>query len=739
MGHKTRAYKHRLDKYYHLARSVGYRSRAAFKLIQLNQQYDFLSTAGVCLDLCAAPGGWSQVAAKYMPVGSMIIGIDLAPIKPIPNVMTLQADITSPKTHARVRKMIQGNRADVILNDGAPNVGAAWITDSTNQLDLCLASLKFATLFLRKGGTFVTKVFRSEHYNALIWVLERFFEKVISTKPKASRDTSAEFFIVARNYKAPTDVDPRLLDSQYVFTDFEELMNTDKVPVETRVKTSMEFSSCTVSDFIKTSEAKAILATVNQIEFDQGPLAVAAAAHPATNPEIREYLNDLKVISRADWKVILKWRKVMREALIAGAEVEPEQEEKEAGNEEDDDLDDELKAKLNEVKMKQRKREKSEAKHRMKMREQLLKRLQKNSRNPSATADMLDPEVRYGKLNTPFIQSDDTSGKTYEQLVEENLEYIESKGFGKRATDMDDDGETIIPVKFARHVEIPEEELTGDKATKMWFQQSIFQDDSDEDSSDSDDEEEKGLKGVLQSDSDYSEDEEAAEGKAEEVEETPETAEIKEKAAAAAEQLRGQSIKNFDATAYSIAKRVLTGNAHTGREIIDDSFNRYLHDDGELPQWFVEDEKYHNRPMTPVSKDDVAEWRQRMRDINEVSTKRVVEARARKKQKALLKMKSLQEKASEIADKEGLNERSKLRIMERIYNRGMSKLDSEPKIVVAQKRDGGKVKIPNSAKGKKVRVVDPRFKKDLRGQKNAANRPQGVARKKKSKYIHRRK
>ena len=220
---KTRAYKHRLDKYYHLAHAVGYRSRAAFKLVQLNQQYDFLTNATYCLDLCAAPGGWSQVAAKYMPAGSTVIAIDLAPIKPIPHVITLQSDITAPKTQAKVRKIMQGNRCDVVLNDGAPNVGAAWITDSTNQLDLCLASLKFATLFLKKGGAFVTKVFRSEHYNSLLWVLNQFFEQVIPTKPKASRDTSAELFIVCLQYKAPTMVDPRMLDPQYVFSDLDEL------------------------------------------------------------------------------------------------------------------------------------------------------------------------------------------------------------------------------------------------------------------------------------------------------------------------------------------------------------------------------------------------------------------------------------------------------------------------------------------------------------------------------------
>ena len=143
--------KTRLDKYYHLAKEHGFRARSAFKLVQLNKKYEFLATSKCVIDLCAAPGGWLQVCAKAMPPDSLIVGVDICPIKPIPGVIAIKEDITTPKCRSELKSILKKQKADVILHDGSPNVGLNWFHDAYAQNELALLSLKLACEFLKPG------------------------------------------------------------------------------------------------------------------------------------------------------------------------------------------------------------------------------------------------------------------------------------------------------------------------------------------------------------------------------------------------------------------------------------------------------------------------------------------------------------------------------------------------------------------------------------------------------------
>ncbi|EXJ78881.1 hypothetical protein A1O1_09283 [Capronia coronata CBS 617.96] len=356
--------KGRLDKWYRLAKEKGYRARAAFKLIQLNKKYGFLEKSRVLLDLCAAPGSWCQVAAETMPSQSLIVGVDLAPIKAIPRVITFQSDITTDKCRATIRTHLKHLKADTVLHDGAPNVGVAWVQDAFSQAELVLQSMKLATEFLKEGGTFVTKVFRSKDYNALLWVFKQLFSSVEATKPPSSRNVSAEIFVVCRGFKAPKRMDPKFLDPKHVFAEVQEPTPNNEAKVfnpekKKRKREGYEEGDYTqhkeipVSEFIHTTDPIAILGTVNKLSFEQsanGDLALAALDRlPETTQEVRECCADLKVLGKKEFRTLLRWRLKVRDKFGMSSKAKKEQQEVETNKEEAQEvaevesMDDELK------------------------------------------------------------------------------------------------------------------------------------------------------------------------------------------------------------------------------------------------------------------------------------------------------------------------------------------------------------------------------------------------------------
>ncbi|KAL6248569.1 AdoMet-dependent rRNA methyltransferase spb1 [Rhinocladiella similis] len=353
--------KGRLDKWYKLAKEKGYRARAAFKLIQLNKKYGFLEKSRVLLDLCAAPGSWCQVAAETMPAQSLIVGVDLAPIKPIPRVITFQSDITTDKCRATIRGHFKHLKADTVLHDGAPNVGVAWVQDAFSQAELTLQSMKLATEFLKEGGTFVTKVFRSKDYNALLWVFKQLFTSVEATKPPSSRNVSAEIFVVCRGFKAPKRMDPKFLDPKHVFAEVQEPTPNNEAKVfnpekKKRKREGYEEGDWTqhkevpVTDFIHTTDPIAILGSVNKLSFDQSPngdLAMVTLDRlPETTAEVRRCCEDLKVLGKKEFRTLLRWRLKVRDIFGMSAKAKKQQQtEQEEGEEvaEVEPMDEELK------------------------------------------------------------------------------------------------------------------------------------------------------------------------------------------------------------------------------------------------------------------------------------------------------------------------------------------------------------------------------------------------------------
>lgn len=331
MGKKTKS-KQRLDQYYHYAKTQGYRSRAAYKLIQLNRKYNFLNTATAVIDLCAAPGGWMQVCANTMPANSTIIGVDLDDIKKVPGATAFKGDITKQDTFDRLKRELRGRKVDAVLNDGAPNVGANWSKDAYTQSELVLASFKLACDFLKEGGYFVTKVFRSTDTNSLMWVLKKFFEKVDMTKPKASRFASAETFVVGVKFKAPAMIDKRFFDPKYIFKDTEadhfhdqiagEITSIDKLLMKRRKRSGYDdnapqhmYTETSLTDFITSRTPLLIFHKFNRITVSPEEKEQYYGLSKKIPQDIDDLFNDLQLLGKRDLQSLIKWRGKVRVAL----------------------------------------------------------------------------------------------------------------------------------------------------------------------------------------------------------------------------------------------------------------------------------------------------------------------------------------------------------------------------------------------------------------------------------------
>jgi 23S rRNA (uridine2552-2'-O)-methyltransferase len=191
--------RHVTDAYVRMAKERGYRSRAAFKLLEINDKEKLLRPGAIVVDLGGAPGGWSQVAAKRVHPGGRVIAVDLLPIAPITGVTVLRADIRDEA----VLQALKGARADVVLSDVSPNLSGIALVDQARGLDLAVAAAEFAVKTLKPDGIFVVKAFHGGAFDELLARLKEEFRKVKVVKPTASRGESAETYVVSRGLLCP--------------------------------------------------------------------------------------------------------------------------------------------------------------------------------------------------------------------------------------------------------------------------------------------------------------------------------------------------------------------------------------------------------------------------------------------------------------------------------------------------------------------------------------------------------
>lgn len=208
MGRRS---KDKRDIYYRRAKEEGWRARSAYKLIQIDDHFDLLDGVRHVVDLCAAPGSWSQVLSRRLYLPSLeagttlpkLVAIDMQPMMPIEGVVQVQGDITSERTALEVIHHFDGMKADLVLSDGAPDVTGLHDFDEFVQAQLVRSALWITCQLLRPGGTMVAKVFRGRDVHILYAQLKYFFSKVTCAKPRCCRNSSIEVFVVCQGFFLP--------------------------------------------------------------------------------------------------------------------------------------------------------------------------------------------------------------------------------------------------------------------------------------------------------------------------------------------------------------------------------------------------------------------------------------------------------------------------------------------------------------------------------------------------------
>lgn len=189
------------DQYVKKAQDEGLRSRAAFKLKEIQEKDRLIKTGMNIVDLGAAPGGWLQVAAQILKGKGRIIGLDLLEIEPMTDVDFIQGDFRESAVMAQLEELLQGDQLDLVLSDMAPNISGLGAVDQPRAMYLTELALDFALHHLKPGGDFLVKVFQGEGFDHYLRSMRAGFNKVVTRKPQASRPRSRELYLLGRGKK----------------------------------------------------------------------------------------------------------------------------------------------------------------------------------------------------------------------------------------------------------------------------------------------------------------------------------------------------------------------------------------------------------------------------------------------------------------------------------------------------------------------------------------------------------
>jgi len=185
--------------YYRQAKKENYRSRAAYKLKQINERFEVIRVGDRVVDLGASPGGWSQVAAERVGTAGRVVSSDIKRMRKIDNVDFVYGDIRDKKTVEAILALL-GGAADVVISDMAPNISGNYSLDHACSIELCEYALEFAKQSLREGGTLVVKIFEGDLYGEYLAKLKKNFRSVKGHCPSASRPSSSEIYVIAKGF-----------------------------------------------------------------------------------------------------------------------------------------------------------------------------------------------------------------------------------------------------------------------------------------------------------------------------------------------------------------------------------------------------------------------------------------------------------------------------------------------------------------------------------------------------------